>query len=139
MMERLREAIEHCYEVAKDQCGNRCANEHIQLAKWLEDLQDFYALKEQGKLLKLPCKPGDTVYELCKFDDGIYRIFSMQIKTVVAYGTPRLDKKGVPTVWNIYAESDYTYMYKSFYDIGKTVFLTEQEALEALEGMKKRK
>lgn len=37
-----------------------------------------------------------------------------------------------PTVWNIYATSDYTYMYKSFYDIGKTVFLTQSEAEEKL-------
>lgn len=112
------------------------SGEFYEVASALEEYED---LEEDGKLLKLPCKPGDTVYELCKCDDGIYRIFSMQIKTVVAYGTPRLDKKGVPTVWNIYAESDYTYMYKSFYDIGKTVFLTEKEALEALEGIKNEK
>ena len=41
-------------------------------------------------------------------------------------------KSGELSVWNIYAESDYTYMYKSFYDIGKTLFFTEKAAKEAL-------
>lgn len=98
---------------------------------------EWKKLDEQGKLLKLPCKIGDTVYELCKFDDGIYQICPMIVKSLSHYGQARKDKNGYIQAWNIYAESDYTYMYKSFYDFGKTVFLTEREAKEALERMKK--
>lgn len=128
MMERLQEAIEHCYEVARDQCGNRCANEHIQLAKWLEDLQDFYTLKGQGKLLKLPCKPGDTVY--------VPHRGCIQEMTVL---TARIDKLGYWFFeWKL-KDGKGIYPWPvgfSSGQIGKYVFLTEQEALEALEGMK---
>lgn len=92
--------------------------------------------EEQCKMMMLPCMTGDTVYELCKCDDGIYRIYPMVVKSLSYYGQIRKDKNGNVCVWNIYAESDYTYMYKSFYDFGKTVFLTEQEAEKVLEGLK---
>jgi ssDNA-binding Zn-finger/Zn-ribbon topoisomerase 1 len=36
----LNEAIKHCYEVADRKCDD-CGKEHLQLAKWLEELQDF--------------------------------------------------------------------------------------------------
>lgn len=36
-MKTLKEAIQHCYEVAGRGCGE-CEKEHLQLAKWLEEL-----------------------------------------------------------------------------------------------------
>lgn len=100
-------------------------NGHQRCCNKLAELED---LQEQGLLLKLPCKVGDTVWELCKCDDEVYRIFPMALKVVVSYGSIRCVKGKEPIVWNLYAESDYTYMYKSFYDLGKTVFLTKEEA-----------
>jgi len=39
----LDEAIQHCYEDVKKEkaCGNKdtCADEHLQLAQWLEELK----------------------------------------------------------------------------------------------------
>ena len=55
----------------------------------------------------------------------------------LTYGSPRLDKNRMPTVWNLYAEGDYAKMYKSFYDFGKTVFLNREEAEVALKKMNK--
>lgn len=71
----------------------------------LADLEDSL---EQGKLIELPCKPGDTVYVLRKSRDGL-----------------KVDKK--------------EFMYGMLGMIGGTVFLTEKEALEALEGIKHEK
>lgn len=34
------------------------------LADWLEELKRYKNLEEQGRLLVLPCKVGDTVYEI---------------------------------------------------------------------------
>lgn len=34
------------------------------LADWLEELKRYRDLEEQGRLLVLPCKVGDTVYEI---------------------------------------------------------------------------
>ena len=38
-MMTLEEAIDHCEEVAKKECG-KCAEEHLQLAKWLKELKE---------------------------------------------------------------------------------------------------
>ena len=84
-----------------------------------------------------PCKVGDRVWELCRCDDGMYRIFPMTVTKISPYGSVRWIKDKEPTVWNIYATSDYTYMYKDFYDFGKTVFLTIEEAEKMLERKKK--
>ena len=106
------------------------------LERALEKLATYEDLEEQGLLVRLPCKVGDTVWELCLCDDGNYKIFPMIVKTISEYGTLRQVEKDI-TIWNIYAESDYTYMYKSFADFGKTVFSTKEEAEKKLEEMKK--
>ena len=37
-IQELKDAIEHCWEVVHS-CNNKeCANDHIKLAKWLEEL-----------------------------------------------------------------------------------------------------
>lgn len=110
-----------------------CKNCYIQQA--FKKLATYEDLEEQGVLVRLPCKVGDTVWELCLCDDGNYRIFPMIVKTISEYGTLKQVKKDI-TIWNIYAESDYTYMYKSFADFGKTVFSTKEEAEKKLEELK---
>lgn len=129
MMENLQKAIEHCYEVAKDQCGNRCANEHVQLAKWLEDLRDFYTLEEQGKLLILPCNYGDYVW----FIKSNFSYVEEPIKARISYIAIRENGDFFFRTNVCGSGIDRTF---SSSNIGKTVFLTEQEAKEALKGMK---
>lgn len=105
------------------------------VAELLEELKSYKETEEQGLLVRLPCKVGDIVWELCLCDDGNYKIFPMIVKTISEYGTLRQVKKDI-TIWNIYAESDYTYMYKSFTDFGKTVFSTKEEAEKKLEELR---
>ena len=38
------------------------AEEHEQLAEWLEQLKEYKQLEEQGRLVKLPCKVGDWIF-----------------------------------------------------------------------------
>ena len=87
---------------------------------------------DHGRMIELPCALGDTIYHLCKCDDGEYRIFLMVVVDINAYGALRRVKDREPSVYNIYAESDYTYLYASFYDIGRTIFMTCEEAEAAL-------
>ena len=80
-MERLTidEIIEHCgrktgmYEKACDVkyletavMGNRIKEywEHKQVAEYLRKLKDYEDAEEQGRLVKLPCKVGDTVWQI---------------------------------------------------------------------------
>lgn len=102
-------------------------NEAKKILKVAEKLKQYEDLEEQGRLLRLPCKKSDIVWELCECDDGVFRIFPMEVKVVAAFGE-LLRTSSRCCVWNIYAESDYTKMYKSFYDIGTSVFLTREEA-----------
>ena len=39
--------------------------EHRQVKEYLEELKRYRDLEEQGLLLRLPCKVGDTVYAIC--------------------------------------------------------------------------
>ena len=63
----LSEAITHCEE--KIDC-TQCGKEHRQLAEWLKELQKYKDLEEQGRLIELPCKIGDTVYGHFQCYDG---------------------------------------------------------------------
>lgn len=100
-------------------------NEHKQYAEWLEELKmykedgyqcqhqcegdiikklaEYEDLDEQGLLLKLPCKVGDIVYMIINqrdnYDDTIYQIVS-----ATSFRLSMID------------------------NIGKTVFLTQDEA-----------
>ena len=117
--------------------GDFCGTDECPVLNAVADkLGEYERAEEQGLLVRLPCKVGATVWELCLCDDGNYKIFPMIVKTISEYGTLRQVKKD-KTIWNIYAERDYTYMYKSFADFGKTVFSTKEEAEKKLEEMKK--
>ena len=88
-MERLTldEAIKHAKEVAdmnyndaekfdsNDSVENymkanciKCAEEHEQLAEWLEELKSYKEAEEQGLLVRLPCPVGTTVWDICGMD-----------------------------------------------------------------------
>lgn len=63
----LDEAIENFKDDAEN---NRIdldlefAKENEQIVEWLEQLKEYQQLEEQGRLIKLPCKVGDTVYHV---------------------------------------------------------------------------
>ena len=123
-------------------CADDVSIETMQvLQEPLKKLYDYEQKEEKGLLAHLQCKVGDTVWGLCKCDYGVYRIFPMQIKSIAHFGFSLIKKDGFPETWNIYAENQdrCTNMYKSFNDIGKTVFLTEEEAEQKLKEMGKDK
>ena len=88
----------------------------------LTKLATYEDLEEQGLLVRLPCMEGMNLYQLCK--DHI--ITSMVIKFIVVDGNCRI---------GIVDENGYERSY-SEKDIGKSVFLTREEAEKKLEEMK---
>ena len=121
-MERLtlNEAIEHCYE--KTDCSE-CGQQHEQLAKWLEELKEYKDLEEQGLLLRLHCKIGRKVFYVqkclapsCKECKGFLRVDNCYCQ----YKARIFEQK-----------FDYRHL-KAF---GKSVFLTKEEAEQALARM----
>ena len=143
-MERLTldEAIKHAKEVAKtnraeatynfpdlkeyyDNCSE-CANQHNQLAEWLEELKSYKDAEKQGLLVRLPCKVGDTVYVPTR-----NFISELRITVVSVY------KHGVYFRWMLDSGIYPNLSGFSKSELGKTVFLTREEAEKKLEEMKK--
>ena len=97
-----------------------------QLAEWLEELKEYQQLEEQGRLIKLPCKVGDVVWN--------YSCFGLRDYKVTYVG---LDKDGL-----LYfdCESGITYSFRCYLkDFKDKIFLTKSEAeskLKELRGMK---
>ena len=168
-MERLtlEDAISHAKEVAEknyrgadfesidsvddDIKANciKCAEEHEQLAEWLEELKSYKDLDEQGLLVRLPCKEaysqsGDFVYLI--YDYGIIECvhcgFGIDPLSGTAYITLATDEKIFPyrnpdpeqdldpTDWCTNATD------VKATELGKTVFLTREAAEKKLEELK---
>ena len=85
--------------------------------------------KDKSRFVELPCKVGDTVYEIVEQSDGITRILKMTVGKVIPFGDYyKSSVEEYSKLWNLYLFDKYSYSYKSFYDFGKTVFLTKEEA-----------
>ena len=88
--------------------------EHRQVAEWLEQLKSYKDAEEQGLLLRLPCKVGDTIYRFWYVCDTPYRIQEQTIRTL-------------SQVVAIMEDGSF----------GKSVFLTREEADKALAELSK--
>ena len=117
MAERLTldEAIKHCEE--KADC-TQCGEEHRQLAEWLRELQKYQDLKEQGRVVELPCKIGDTVWDIRWWDDTT----ETRVIDGKTYFRRVMKHKVTKSKFKLF---DYD-------NFGKTVFLTKKEAEAAL-------
>ena len=134
-MERLTidEIIKHCdrktemYEKACDikylettDMNNSIKEywEHKQVAEYLKQLKEYQQLEEQGRLIKLPCKIGDTIYNTTWWDNIQEKVI---VKGKTYYRT--IPKHKV---------SKSIFSYSDINEFGKTVFLTKKEAEEKL-------
>lgn len=119
-MERLTERDEYgnANIIGVDSADLQLNLEFDAMNKVTETLNKLAAYEdrdEQGKMLKLPCAVGDTVYVL-RIDNAEYMMSNKRI-------------------WEIAEER---FEVRHFKCIGKTVFLTKPEAERALKGMEGR-
>lgn len=92
----------------------------------LEKLADYEDLEEQGLLVRLPCKVGDTVYVPTRNFVSELRITMVSVDMHEAYFRWMLNS-------GIYPNLDGFSKSK----LGKSVFLTREEAEKKLEEMEK--
>ena len=104
-------------EIRNGNCTEDCPWEE---AVWSK-LAEYEDLEEQGLLLRLPCKIGDTVYNLKWWDDKTEKV-KVDGKTYCR--TVRKNKVSKST-FNLIDISSF----------GKDVFLTKEEAEQALKKM----
>lgn len=107
----------------------------------LTKLADYEDLEEQDRLIKLPCKVGDTVYVVTSpfnvFDDIEYEenmkdeVYESYVSSITFYECGEQ--------YRIYAKATNHFIGAYFRecDFGKTVFLTKSEAEAKLAEMKK--
>ena len=96
----------------------------ISLRDAIDKLAEYEDLEEQGLLLKLPCKVGDIIWWL----NGKFIMES----EVVGFSVCEDDVSLIRAEYQD-KRTDKTYMYTlDTIDIGKTVFLTKEEAEQAL-------
>ena len=137
MVERkLSEELKYC--LGKKHCGEcRHYEEDTALTcpgllqKAYEVIKGYEDLEERGRLLGSPCAVGDTVYEVQGLRGRIqpYTIISVHIsKCGNLYGWELKDGKGIYGNLNGFSE----------YALGKSVFLTRQEAEAKLAEMEER-
>lgn len=146
-MERitLEEAIKYIKEVV---CKNRknkekntivipnsfissadCAEKYEQVAKWLKELKSYKEAEEQGLLVRLPCKVGEDVYG---------------VNSYVGCDNDKCDDLYSSVhCFNCKFEKEFYYIQKIKFnfdnldDVGRTIFITKEEAEKKLEEMKK--
>lgn len=105
--------------------------ETAELAIWVHDngiekIKEWIKADKDGRLMVLPCKVGDTVYEVTSRKT----ISEYRVKAI------RVELFCTSIEWDIVAGFvDKSIVGVPVDDIGKTVFLTREEAEKALEAM----
>lgn len=91
---------------------------------------------EEGKLVELPCKVGDTVYYLGgHYERHKTKVYVNEvIKGIVDHIT--IGQKGVPQI-DVCDDKNAWTTFDCVDDFGKTVFLTREEAEKKLEELSK--
>ena len=123
-MERLTKNVDGCNQIidcGNDLCKETCEEwscEFCPISKAIDKLADYEDAEEQGLLLRLPCKVGDTVYRLIP---KTYRhIEPLKVRKFV------ICEKGLCFV------TEKTTINYSCDEFGKIIFLTKEEAEQKL-------
>lgn len=136
------EAFQSYVVFLQDLIGNQKASEALDRFRQLAEAD------KDGRLVVPPCKVGDTVWAAsgkiikCEIDE-MYLCDGGGIEYLVTFDCDGADCKGCPfNRWEQdcsgerYCECEYGCSSFKDSDIGKTIFLTSEEAKAALEAMK---
>lgn len=133
------------------QFHEKVVNECEHIVEYLTELKQYKDKEDQGLLIELPCKVGDTVYVynycdyVCTSRDWETGIEECPFENECEFeeckeGNERLFKTAIDSIWNNGQGWEFSvrglHLEISINAIGKTVFLTRSEAEEALARMK---
>lgn len=103
----------------------KSAEDCEQLAEWLERSKEYQHLEEQEKLVKLPCKVGDTVYGI-----SMGKLISLTVNEISIFYM-----KGERVI-NVKCQNNDEFRNYVEREFGKTVFLTKAEAKAKLKELR---
>ena len=105
---------------------------------FIDEIMMFRGKITDGRLIEIPCKVGDTVYLISNpinvtsyendEEDETLKIFDCKISSITFYKTSNQIR--------LYWDGEFVAYYLSIEDIGRVVFLTREEAEQALQRMK---
>ena len=138
MMERLTEKVFGFVQLkacGNDFCKETCAEhdeekscKNCPIQKAFEKLAEYEDLDEQGLLLQLPCKVGDTIYEV-SYENGEFVIKEHIVEEFIyrTHSFPRIE---------IYCENENdSLMCNNIGKFSEFLFLTRAEAEKRLKAM----
>ena len=99
------------------------SSEYLPIMEALQKLANLEIAEEEGRLAVLPCRPGTTLYAPTRNIVSEFVVTQIDISDGITYINWRL-------VNGIYGEYNNAYIHAE--DIGKTVFLTKEEAEQFL-------
>lgn len=88
------------------------------------NLEKCRLFKDKSKFIELPCEVGDTVYVICGFVSE-YKVQQIIYDGIFLWADLLNEKYAIP---------DNTATRCISFDLGKTIFLTKEEAEQALKG-----
>ena len=123
--EATRLTPERCAEFARAEAEGRYIVMRDAEQEGVARLRELAEADKDGRLVVLPCKVGDTVYEVTSRKTiSEYRVKAIRVELFCTF-----------IEWDIVAGFvDKSLFGVSVDEIGKTVFLTREEAEKALEG-----
>ena len=110
-----------------------CAEKYEQVAEWLEELKAFKEAEEQGLLVRLPCKVGDTVWDNDLGSPASYKIAAYSFGHCESYVESDIENEIIYYISNYGGSITGSFPIS---EIGKTIFLTRKEAEKKLEELK---
>lgn len=107
------ELAEHYRAAGKVECDE----DKMELVGFLKQLKEYQQLEEQGRLVILPCKVGDTVYAI---------IYDYEVEQYAIKKSEIIEVR--ENINGIFFVSLINKPAFKFNDFGKTIFLTKSEA-----------
>lgn len=132
-----KEKILNALDDFKDDYGTSFSSCYMEETSIIEDALDMYyeKLKEEGKILKLPCKIGDTIYT----DNNSLQQKPFEYEIELAGYSSHISEEGFKSGFYFAArQKNDTQIIHEFEDkdINKTVFLSKKDAEKKLSEIK---
>ena len=120
----------------KERVSFDCVGSFAETAQILADkLAHYEDLEEQGRLIELPTSVGQIIWTNQRLSGWYYRLKDAPYRVTVEFiGLNNSEEFGGGFINVSYEKHDHMMQFR-FSDIGKTVFLTEEEAEKALAEM----
>ena len=114
--------------------SNDCADKYGQVAKWLEELKSYKDLEEQGLLVRLPDDLKKKVYRIT-YEYTECSNFGETKNNCENYNCNR-DCDSQKRFYIVENRLEFMLFCNYYHELGKTVFLTREEAEKKLEELK---